>query len=139
MYFLKILLNYRYDIGNTTGACDLSAEDAYSLMALDPTCTSNKVHVCSSPVFLIFTFGLWIKLCSISPHVKNNIIKKYLRSPFLIFAHKNCFHFVKSHACFYNITILNILWVIEQFVMSKRHITLYNYRSFKHVYWLILT
>lgn len=89
--------------------------------------------------FFIFTFGLWIKLCSISPHVKNNIIKKYLRSPFLIFAHKNCFHFVKSHACFYNITILNILWVIEQFVMSKRHITLYNYRSFKHVYWLILT
>lgn len=89
--------------------------------------------------FLLFTFGLWIKLCSISPHVKNNIIKKYLRSPFLIFAHKNCFHFVKSHACFYNITILNILWVIEQFVMSKRHITLYNYRSFKHVYWLILT
>lgn len=89
--------------------------------------------------FFIFTFGLWIKRCLISPHVINNIIKKYLRSPFLIFAHQNCFHFVISHACFYNLTILNILGVIEQLVMSIRHIILYNYRSFKHVYWLILT
>lgn len=87
MYFLKIRLNYRYDIERMAGTCDLSAEDAYSIMALDPTCTSNKVHVCFSPVFLIFTFGLWIKHCSISSHVINNILQKYLRSPFLIFAH----------------------------------------------------
>lgn len=61
MYFLKIRLNFRYGIERMAGACDLSAGDAYSIMALDPTCTSNKVHVCSSPVFFLFLpldFGL---------------------------------------------------------------------------------
>lgn len=81
LQFLSVFPN------TTNGGCDLSAEDAHTSMAPDPS-SSFERSVFNLLMFCNFIF--WtsdFKLCSLSPHIKQ---KRKKSIDWLAFCYKDC-------------------------------------------------